>query len=189
MKRKYPSLAMIWKLEPQERGAPHFHLLVWGFSHVELLSFVIKAWFDIAGNGDRKHFLFHAGLLSGSVPCVSKVRSWRGVWAYAAKYLGKTFEVSGWGNTWTGRFWGVLNRENIPFGTHEIIDIDYKTAVQVMRYQRRFMNMRKSKDLNSLKTFCNADHWVSSLSGLWTGQGGHPPHRRGGALVRSIKTG
>jgi hypothetical protein len=28
--RAYPGSGYIWKLEPQERGAPHYHLLVWG---------------------------------------------------------------------------------------------------------------------------------------------------------------
>ena len=30
LSRSYPSASGIWKLEPQERGAPHFHLLVFG---------------------------------------------------------------------------------------------------------------------------------------------------------------
>ena len=30
MVRLWPGAAFIWKLEPQKRGAPHFHLMVWG---------------------------------------------------------------------------------------------------------------------------------------------------------------
>ena len=102
-------------------------------------------------------------MLKDSKPCVTKVRSFRGVWSYASKYLGKTFEVAEWGNKWTGRYWGVVNRENIPFGEIRIIETSLPAVVQCMRYQRRYMSMRKRKNLNSLKTFCNADQWVSKL--------------------------
>lgn len=168
LERKFPEIGVIWKLEPQERGAPHFHLLAWGVESSVLLTFVVQTWYEVAGDGDENHFKFHLGLLHGSVPCVSKVRSFKGVWAYAAKYLGKTFQVAGWSETWTGRFWGVLNRENIPFGEMETIEVDRKTAYQVIRLQRRFMHMKKARDFNSLKTFCDADQWVIKLLGVGT---------------------
>lgn len=161
--RRFPNAGGIWKLEPQERGAPHFHFLVWGVNLVEALGWVCKNWYEIAGDGDKNHLLFHMGVLKGSQPCVSQVRSWRGVWSYAAKYLGKTFEVAEWGNTWTGRFWGTFNRENIPFGEKKTLHVPYTKAVELLRYQRRFMAMRKRKNLNSLKTFCDADQWISRM--------------------------
>ena len=115
--RRWPGQAgYIWKLEPQQRGAPHYHLLVWGVPVLELFAWVVSVWYEIAGNGDPNHRAFHAGQLPGSRPCVERVRSFRGVWAYASKYLGKTFEVAEWGTQWTGRFWGIGGRESIPFG-------------------------------------------------------------------------
>ena len=160
LNRKFPQAGYIWKLEPQERGAPHFHMLVWGVYTNDLFFWVVEAWHEIAGDGDPNHYKFHLGALRDSKPCVQQVRSWRGVWAYAAKYLGKTFEVAQWGSTWTGRFWGVGNRANIPFGERVVIEITEKEVVQTMRLQRRFMRQRKSRDLNSLKTFCDADQWI-----------------------------
>ena len=44
------------------------------------------------------------------------MNSFKGVWFYASKYLGKTFEVAGWNSKWTGRYWAVAAPENIPFG-------------------------------------------------------------------------
>lgn len=175
LNRKYPQAGAIWKLEPQERGAPHYHLLVWGCKLHDLFPFVVNNWYDIAGDGDKNHYLFHAGMLRGSQPCVSKVRSWRGVWSYAAKYLGKTFQVAEWGKLWTGRFWGVISRENIPVGEKKVIDTSYQKVVTIMRYQRRFMNMRKSRDYNSLKTFCDADQWIKKLLGLEVRENGGAP--------------
>lgn len=181
--RKFPQAGFIWKLEPQKRGAPHYHMLVWGVDVLELLSWTVNNWYSIAGNSDHNHYLFHLGALSGSKPCVSKVRSFRGVWSYASKYIGKTFEVAEWGNKWTGRFWGIGNKGNIPFGQPMIVEVGYRDVVNIMRFQRRFMNMRTNRDLNSLKTFCNADHWIQTLERL-PGQdpdpGGSPRPSEGG---------
>ena len=43
------SCSGIWKLEPQERGAPHYHCLIWGVDEGELLDFVAYTWYEIAG--------------------------------------------------------------------------------------------------------------------------------------------
>jgi hypothetical protein len=167
MKRQFSECAMIWKMEPQERGAPHFHMLIWGVSLHELMSFVPVAWFDIAGQGDHNHLLFHLGLLKNQ-HCVQAVRTFRGVWNYAAKYIGKTFEVAGWSEQWTGRFWGIINSENIPFGKICNQEVDLVQAYDLMRAQRHFMG-RKGKKKNkfasrgSLKTFCDADQWVKNF--------------------------
>lgn len=159
LRRKYPDIGIIWKLEPQERGAPHYHMLTWGPDTEELLRFVASSWFEIAGNGDMKHLFFHLGAFQDSKPCVSKVRSFRGVWSYASKYLGKTFEVAGWNEQETGRYWGVAGRDNIPFGESMVMFITSKDAHEWMRYQRRFARL-KSRDYKSITIFCTADQWV-----------------------------
>lgn len=157
-------VGVIWKLEPQERGAPHFHLLVWGVGESELLDWVVENWFTIAGDGDLNHKLFHSGQLHDSKPCVQRVRSFKGVWFYAAKYLGKTFEVAEWGKKWVGRFWGVLNPEKIPFGENKELPAELGQVVEIMRYQRRFSGIRARKStLMSITTFCDVDQWVKRL--------------------------
>lgn len=169
--RAFGKAGLIWKLEPQQRGAPHYHLLVWGVEESKLFGWTLENWFEIAGNGDINHLLFHAGALRGSEPCVQKVRSWRGVWSYASKYLGKTFEVAEWGNKWTGRFWGVVKPENIPFGEEIIIDVPLKEVIVAMRYQRRFSGIKRSG--NSLTIFCDATQWAEKL-GLIEDRYRHP---------------
>lgn len=162
--RRFPGAGCIWKLEPQQRGAPHYHMLVWGVGTWDLLLWTVRTWYEIAGNGDENHIKFHVGQLQGSRPCVERVRSFRGVWAYASKYLGKTFEVAEWGSQWTGRFWGVVGREAIPFGELRELEISYRTAVVWMRYQRRFSGIR-ARSVNSLTIFCDADQWAGRV--LW----------------------
>lgn len=176
LRRAFPQAGYIWKLEPQQRGAPHYHLLVWGCSTGRLLAFTLKAWHEIAGNGDQKHYKFHAGLLPGSKPCVERVRSFRGVWSYASKYLGKTFEVAEWGSAWTGRFWGVGGRECIPFGEYVEVEQPLSVIVRVQRYQRRYAHLKRSR--NTATIFCTADQWVEKL-GL---SASAPPPTARGAL-------
>lgn len=162
VRRAYPEAGIIWKLEPQRRGAPHFHLLVWGVGVKELRGFVPTAWFEIAGGGDELHLLWHEGKLKNR-HCTQKVNSFNGVWAYASKYLGKTFEVAGWDSKAVGRFWAVVARENIPFGEYRQSNITRGKAVQVMRYQRRYAKL-KGRNYPSLTTFCNAKQWVEKLN-------------------------
>ena len=161
LKRAFPGVGGIWKLEPQQRGAPHYHMLVWGADTLDLMCFVVRSWFEIAGNGDERHLKFHQGSL-GNEPCVQKVRSLEGVMRYASKYLAKTFDVVGWDETYTGRFWAVFNRQNIPFGEQRVYAIPLKKAQEIMRYQRRFAKLR-SRNYKSLTTFCDADQWVENL--------------------------
>jgi hypothetical protein len=136
-------------------------MMVWGVEEKGLLMWVVNNWFEIAGDGDIRHKLFHMGVLKDSKPCVGPVRSWRGVWSYASKYLGKTFEQVGW--KWSGRFWGVGNRLKIPFGELKTVEVSWRLAVSCMRYQRRFMKMRGGYAHASLTTFCDADQWAARL--------------------------
>lgn len=116
MIRKFPGASTIWKLEPQKRGAPHYHLLVWGVERLAMKKFISAAWYESVGSGDLKHL--HAGTQ------VEDVQTWRGVMSYASKYMGKIFDMPmmadlGWDNP--GRFWGIRGRENLP----EVESLDY----------------------------------------------------------------
>lgn len=161
MKRAFPSAGIIWKLEPQQRGAPHYHLLVWGVKVKNLRAWVPTAWFEIAGGGDNFHLLWHEGKLKNK-HCTQQVNSFKGVWAYASKYLGKTFEVAGWDSKAVGRFWAVVNPANIPFGEVQTLEVPRSKAVQVMRYQKRFAKLKK-RSYPSLSIFCDSEQWISKL--------------------------
>ena len=153
---------LIWKLEPQERGAPHYHIMIWGCDLIELMGFVPQAWYEIAGGGDYKHFMWHSGEFENQ-HCVQQVRKFEGVRNYASKYLGKTFEVAGWSEKWTGRFWGVVNRDAIPLGELVQVEVTKKKAVELMRYGRRFAGLDKFRSNKSLTIFCDADQWIEKV--------------------------
>jgi len=156
--RKFPNIAGVWKLEPQKRGAPHFHLLVWGADHLPMVLFVPQAWHEIAGNGDPNHFAWHMGLL-GNKPCVQIIEKQQGVFWYASKYMSK--KVSETFTDW-GRWWGVFFRERLPVGAVVNIKITERKAIEIIRYMRRFARI-KSRDYKSLTIICNADFWVNRL--------------------------
>jgi hypothetical protein len=158
LRRAFPDAGLIWKLEPQERGAPHFHILIWGVTLGQLRAFVPMVWFAIAGNNDKYHLRWHQGKL-GNEHCCGQVKSYRGVWFYAAKYIGKTFEIEGW--RWAGRFWGIVRPESIPFGDLHKVRIGDKTLNDVIRYQRRFAGIRTWG--RGATIYCDADQWVARL--------------------------
>jgi hypothetical protein len=167
MARKFPDSAMVWKLEPQKRGAPHFHLLVWGVDHHQLRSFLPFAWAEVVGSDDKNHLLWHLGLLgNGNKHCVQKVRSWRGVRSYASKYMGKIIDMplmqeSGWASP--GRFWGVRRRQNLPAVVAQIIELDDYSVYEFLRYMRRYANI-KARRYRSLSIMVeNPARWAELL--------------------------
>jgi hypothetical protein len=108
MLRKFPGVAAFWRLEPQRRGAPHYHLLVWGLPWAYeqrrgIREWVSATWYRVVGSGDEKH------LKAGTR--VEGVKTWRGVMFYASKYIAKVDQRSFTDSP--GRFWGVYNKEQI----------------------------------------------------------------------------
>lgn len=149
---RFPNVAAFWKLEFQRRGAPHFHLLVWGLPRYNLKQFIADQWYEVVGSGDEKH------LLAGTQ--ISRIKSWRGVMAYAAKYLGKTQDNHGLP---VGRFWGIFNRAGIPWSREVIYWVTQGEAVMAMRYMRRYANLR-ARDYGSLSIYINSPpDWKRAL--------------------------
>jgi hypothetical protein len=96
-----------WKLEPQKRGAPHFHLLIFMPEAVDVLRerrWWAANWYEVVGSGDQKH-------RAAGTAC-EKIRTWNGVASYAAKYIGKPVKDLGWDKP--GRLWGKFNVEKLP---------------------------------------------------------------------------
>lgn len=156
--RRYPHFGAFWKLEYQSRGAPHFHAITWGLP-VNALRFVSYAWFEVVGSGDPNHLAFHLGQLKNQ-PCLGPIRSWRGVWSYASKYLGKVEDdiIAS-----PGRFWGV--RGSIPWSFLVSASLTYHEAVYLIRLIRRACRL-KSRQYQSLSGFVDANFWFDRLDRL-----------------------
>jgi len=154
MKRKYPEACAIWKLEFQKRGAPHYHLLVWGVEWHKLRDFVPMAWYKVVKSGDIRH------LLAGTQ--VEKVKSWRGVMAYASKYLAKLESVP---SDAPGRFWGVLGGDCIPWARMVETALSEREAFKLLRILRRLMRI-KGRDYHSLTAFADGSFFFQRLEEL-----------------------
>lgn len=161
LERQYPESAFVWRLELQERGAPHYHLLVYGV-HDTTPSFrewLATAWYEVVGSGDAKHLSAGTG--------ASKIRSFRGVMAYTSKELAKVTQAvlsSDYPNG-VGRWWGIYNRNNMPWATPSDLNLSEKEAVVLMRIMRRYSKI-KARDYSSLKIFCHADFWFDKINKL-----------------------
>jgi len=131
--RRFPTAGFIWKLEFQERGAPHFHPFVWGIPESDgfrgIIDFISEAWFEVVASGDQKHFV--AGT------SVQKIRSVMGAMRYVSGYASKNDQTLP--GKKVGRYWGVVGRKNIPWGELETLALDHAQSKFVMRTVRRYI--------------------------------------------------
>ena len=117
MKRRFPDASAIWKLEPQKRGFPHFHMLVYELPNIPYQK-ISRVWHECTQEVSDKH------RKSGVDVMEVGVQSDDGrLQVYLSKYFSK--ETNGWpteqlpddvAESWKrpGRFWGVWNRSCLP---------------------------------------------------------------------------
>jgi hypothetical protein len=138
LRLNYRGYKHIWALEFQERGAPHFHMLLdKEISKKELA----KMWFDVVGSGDLKH-------LRRGVH-VAPIRSKDGMEKYFTNYLTKQDQKTvpeKYLNV--GRFWG--NSRNLLSCT---IRKYYGNPEDIRLLKKELRNIRK---------------WFESKKRLWS---------------------
>jgi hypothetical protein len=133
MDREWPSSSLVWRLEFQKRGAPHFHIFLYGIYDKsgrqrfgsEWLS---DAWFEIVGSGDEKHR--RAGTK------VEVIRTRAGAMSYAVGYNTKMDQTLP--GQCVGRYWGVWGRERLPVGEKCEFVIPQEAYKRIKRTFRRF---------------------------------------------------
>jgi len=124
--RRFPDAVSLWKLEFQRRGAPHFHVLVWGCDFVPV-GWLSRVWYNVVGSDDPRH------LAAGTQ--VQEVRNEENAVAYLFKYIVK--EDRSGNRVCTGRIWGVRNRKCCPtaLAHHTIETVEfYSTRRQLRRW-------------------------------------------------------
>lgn len=102
MHRRHPAAWFYWRLEFQQRGAPHFHLLIFGLPLVNPNS-LHHVWHDVIGSTDPYHVRYGTD--------VKRLTSWREVGGYCAKYCAKEDTEA---SDHPGRYWGIAYRANRP---------------------------------------------------------------------------
>lgn len=135
LERVYGRIPAFWKLEPQRRGAPHFHLILlvppewsndlrsvgrhvrrgrmvtsWkGGKLAEFRRWLARSWYEVVGSGDERH-------ARAGTNC-EPMEGWHKAKSYCAKYVGKecSFVDPETGEPLpAGRFWGVWHKDDFP---------------------------------------------------------------------------
>lgn len=139
LRRAFPSARGIWKKELQERGAIHFHLMVFGVDFIPH-GWLAENWYQVVGSGNPDH------LKAGT--SISRVHNRRQAAGYACKYQAKE-EKSESAESVGGRWWGMFGDWEQDLG--EIIEW-VVNEVGISRVWRvldnwRLASARRVKDL------------------------------------------
>lgn len=174
LKRKHPDYSALWRLEPQERGAPHFHLLVYQSSGKRPFlpwQWVANSWAEASEDVSPEH------IAAGTR--VEALRSARGAAFYVAKYLAKLPEGEErpeWAKV--GRHWGIHNRGAFPFAKqHEMLlhsDLEQRAVMYAMRdaYKGALIDSHKRKilrqqpDIDDMIAQGQAEKWFDEQKEL-----------------------
>jgi hypothetical protein len=159
LKRIYGSFSGFWRLGIQQRGAWHFHLLLFvphSFGKVkELRHFIASSWYEICGRISEGHLV--AGIR------VEEVKNWRKATSYVEKYVAKRERFPE--GVETGRVWGVWNEEMLPV-RWETVKVSLKDAYRIRRIYRRLAKIRGRGRLCRLTVFIQHENVLRLLEFL-----------------------
>lgn len=97
----------------------------------ELRAWFSVTWAEIVGSDDPRH------LVAGTR--VEVVKSVRGVFAYASKYLAKREDDPAAEYESIGRCWGILGREHLPWAIVVAMQLEREQAVRLRRAATRYL--------------------------------------------------
>lgn len=131
---------VIWKLEPQERGAPHTHMLIWGAAFLGEMAgkrWLSAVWYRIVRSGDVRHLKAGTG--------VTRFYSPQGFTYYLCKYItklekGARLQVFPFP---VGRYWGVWNESSLLFLHREVLEFTRPGYFKLRRLLVRMYKARK----------------------------------------------
>lgn len=122
VRRKFPLVSGIWRKEFQQRGAAHYHVILFGLPYWDWKE-ILATW--QACTPDKE----------GSIH-VKLLKSAKGIIGYVAKYIAKVddgsvvplLDVSPYltaeGETSIGRCWGYINKAGLPLAQATVIRVD-----------------------------------------------------------------
>jgi hypothetical protein len=134
MEDRYPSSCVIWKIEPQERGAPHYHCLVFGAEGMDTPEgkrWLSESWYRIVGSGDERHL--RAGTRVEMCKSVDILRR------YLFKYVGKKEDYQ----VRFGRIWGIYGRRNLIFAPKVETELTKEQFFCLRRLIRKYLESRR----------------------------------------------
>jgi hypothetical protein len=146
LQRAYGSFAAFWRLGIQQRGALHFHLLLFVGSSVgsvrELRRFISSSWYEVTGKVSEGH------LRTGTR--VEAVKRWKAATSYVERYMAKPEEFPE--GLETGRIWGVWNPKLLPV-RWETVQVSLRDAFKIRRIYRKLARRKGSGSLRRITVF------------------------------------
>jgi hypothetical protein len=153
LRRTYPSISGLWRLGFQERGAAHFHLVLWGVSYLSLpvasVTWLSTASGDLVAQMEQveREAWYKRGV------DVTRARSARSAGGYCAKYAAKVTGEAG--PMWCGRRWGWYNVAMLPLAPRKVYDVwEARTFYNVRRHMKRLGRRRRVTGRSGITIFC-----------------------------------
>jgi hypothetical protein len=156
LQRKFGDFAGFWRLGIQQRGAWHFHLLLFVGPSMgsmdELRRFISSSWYEVTGKVSEGH------LRAGTR--VEAVKKWKQATSYVERYMAKPEEFPE--GLQTGRIWGVWNKEFLPV-RWETAQVSLRDAFRIRRIYRKLAKRKGSGSLRSITVFVRHENVVRLL--------------------------
>ena len=143
IRRFAPDASGIWKLEYQERGAPHYHFIFFNLPYLPK-SELKQWWAEIVG---VEYLDYSSGKPRPPMTRIESIRQPRKAMAYVSKYVAKhedSSAVSVFNDVpylHAGRWWGIFNREKLQFAelVETVLSLPVEQLEQVLFQFRRLM--------------------------------------------------
>src|SRR5215203_4837038 len=159
LQRKFGEFTGFWKLDIQERGAWHFHLLLFVGLSIgpigELRRFISSSWYEVTGKISEGH------LRAGTR--VEPVKRWREATSYVERYMAKPEEFPE--GLQTGRIWGIWNPKLLPV-RWETVQVSLRDAFKIRRIYRKLAKKKGSGSLRRMTVFVRYENVVRLLEFL-----------------------
>jgi len=137
LRRRSPKVfSCIWRLELQDRNAPHFHLIIFNMPFMDKTT-IQELWAECVS---EEYWDYSSGQVRYPFTRIEGIRSHRKLFSYVSKYIAKKDDVSPEGDASSssgfnnapyladeniGRLWGVINRAMLPFDKLSRIIVKY----------------------------------------------------------------
>jgi hypothetical protein len=159
LQRKFGTFAAFWRMGIQERGALHFHVLLFVGPSLgsvgKLRRFISSSWYEVTGKVSEGH------LRAGTR--VEAVKRWKQVTSYVERYMAREEEFPE--GLQTGRIWGVWNEELLPVRWKTVQD-SLRDAFRIRRIYRRLARKKGIGFLHRITVFVRYENVVRLLGFL-----------------------
>jgi hypothetical protein len=153
-------IGMMWKQELQKRGEVHFHLVLYGVAEKNrrlAQRWIAEQWNELicasSSAEDRaNHLWWHlrdgttrSGKYNPKGDNMQEVRDFAG---YFAKYLGKDEAAQVARDPIPGRWWGKVNKQNIPWAEMKELELPDRMRIHCQRIARRIRQKKADAALH-----------------------------------------